>query len=71
MMRVDDPPPRCSTLLVNVVRGRKIHHELAFQINAFASESAVGDVVQVPGPDESSERHFSWRKCFPTATAGV
>ena len=49
----------------------KIHHELASQVNAFAGEPAIGHIVQVAGRDQSSERHFAWRKGFPIAAAGV
>ena len=79
MIRVDEPPPKWSTLLVNVVRGRstallasaEIHHELAFQVNAFASDSVIGYVIQIAGRDQPSERHLAWRKGFPIAAAGI
>jgi hypothetical protein len=52
------------------IRVGKVHDELAFQVNAFAGCSAIGDFFEIARRNETAEWHFPRRKSFPTPATG-
>jgi hypothetical protein len=52
------------------IRIGKVNDELSLQINPFARCPAIRDFFEIASGNETTERHFPWRKSFPASATG-